>query len=216
MGKRDDNSRRQREAITSAAVSVFSKKGFHQASVEEIARRAGVGKGTIYLYFDNKSQLFAAAVAEGIESIIAELRAELESDLPFPQHLERLLKKNVSLYLEYGDLTRIFSNELSSGLERKARNEIEQVRDRYIDFIAETLAEGHRRGYIRGIDFRLAAIGMAGMLDSLCSHQLKNREPGDRERLFHTVIALLSSGLIARETRGKVKRKKEKGKSMAL
>ena len=199
MGKRDDNSRRQREAITSAAVSVFSKKGFHQASVEEIARRAGVGKGTIYLYFDNKSQLFAAAVAEGIESIIAELRAELESDLPFPQHLERLLKKNVSLYLEYGDLTRIFSNELSSGLERKARNGIEQVRDRYIDFIAETLAEGHRRGYIRGIDFRLAAIGMVGMLDSLCSHQLKNREPGDRERLLQTVIALLSSGLIAKE-----------------
>ena len=199
MGKRDDNSRRQREAITSAAVSVFSKKGFHQASVEEIARRAGVGKGTVYLYFDDKSRLFAAAVAEGIESIIADLRAELESDLPFPQHLERLLKKNVSLYLEYGDLTRIFSNELSSGLERKARNEIEQVRDRYIDFIAETLAEGHRRGYIRGIDFRLAAIGMVGMLDSLCSHQLQNREPGDRERLLQTVIALLSSGLIAKE-----------------
>jgi TetR/AcrR family fatty acid metabolism transcriptional regulator len=198
MGKRDDNSRRQREAITSAAVSVFSKKGFHQASVEEIARRAGVGKGTVYLYFDDKSRLFAAAVAEGIESIIADLRAELESDLPFPQHLERLLKKNVSLYLEYGDLTRIFSNELSSGLERKARNEIEQVRDRYIDFIAETLAEGHRRGYIRGIDFRLAAIGMVGMLDSLCSHQLQNREPGDRERLLQTVIALLSSGLIAK------------------
>jgi len=199
--KRDEKSKKQRAAITAAAVSVFSKRGFHKASVEDIAKKAGVGKGTIYLYFDDKSRLFAAAVAEGIENIIRELRAELESDLPFAKHLERLMEKNVSLYLEYGDLTKIFSNELSSGLERKVRNEIEPVRDRYIDFIAQTLAEGHRRGYIREIDFRLAAIGMIGLLDSLCSHQLANREAVDRDRLVRTVISMLSSGLIARRRR---------------
>lgn len=197
MGNREEKSKRQRNAILSAAVSVFSQKGFHKASVEEIANRAGIGKGTIYIYFDDKAQLFAAAVAEGIESIIAQLRAELESDLPFLQHLQRLVEKNVSLYLKYGDLTKIFHNELSNGIESKTRNQIEQVRNRYLEFIAETLADGHRRGYIRKTDFYLAAVGIVGLLDSLCNHQLRNKDEVDKDRIINTISALLTTGLIA-------------------
>lgn len=202
MGKREDNSKRQRVAILKAAVAVFSKKGFHSAGVEEIARRAGVGKGTIYLYFDDKSKLFAAAVAEGIEKIIAELRAELASDLPFPRHMRWLMEKNVSLFLEYGDLTQIFYHELSSGLARPAREQIEQARRRYLEFIAEILADGHRRGYLRKVDFHLAAIGMAGLMDSLINHQLRHPEV-DRDLLFQTVFEVLSRGLIAPRRREK-------------
>jgi len=202
MGRREEKAKKQRAAITAAAVSVFSKKGFHRASVEEIARKAGVGKGTIYLYFDDKSRLFAAAVAEGIENIIRELKVTLELDLRFPLHLKKLMERNVELYLEYGDLTKIFTNELSSGLEKKVRAEIEAVREHYIEFLADTLKYGHERGYLRQIDFRLAAIAMLGTLDSLCNHTLKNRDV-DRDKLLETVYALLMTGLVAED---KVKR----------
>jgi len=202
LGKRAANSQRQRGAILKAAVSVFSKKGFHKAEVGEIARRAGVGKGTIYLYFDDKSQLFAAAVAEGIEAIIKQLRDELESDLPFLQHLQRLVEKNVSLYLEYGDLTRIFHNELSNSIERRTRVQIEQARNRYLEFISEILAEGHRRGYLKQVDFDLAAVGIMGMLDSLCNHQLHNRDQVGHKQIVNAVFALLSTGLVAKNRRG--------------
>ena len=199
MGNREEKSKRQRNAILRAAVSVFSQKGFHQASVEEIANRAGVGKGTIYTYFDDKSQLFAAAVAEGIEAIITRLRAELESDLPFLQHLQRLVEKNVSLYLEYGDLTKIFHNEISNGIKLKTRKQIEQARNRYLEFIAETLADGHRKGYIRQVDFHLAAVGIVGLLDSLCNHQLRNRDEVDKDKIINTVSALLTTGLVEKD-----------------
>lgn len=196
MGIREENNKKQRGAILAAAVCVFSQKGFHKAKVDEIAKRAGVGKGTIYLYFDDKSQLFAAAVAEGIETIISQLREELESDLPFLQHLERLVEKNVSLYLKYGDLTKIFHSEISNGITRKTRIQIEEVRNRYIEFIADTLEDGHRRGYIRGVDFNLAAVGIVGFLDSLCNHQLRNKDRVDKESLHDTIFKMLTMGLV--------------------
>jgi AcrR family transcriptional regulator len=199
VGKREDKSKKQRRAIIDAAVGVFSQKGFHKASVEEIAKRAGVGKGTIYNYFEDKSQLFAAAVAEGIEAIIAQLAAELESDLPFRQHLERLAEKNVSLYLKYGDLTKIFHHELSSGIHPKARRQIERVRSRYLDFIAENLCDGHRRGYLRQTDFKLSAVGIMGMLDALCDYQLRNRDTVDKKSVKDVIFMLLASGLIERD-----------------
>jgi len=47
----------KREAILNAALEVFSEKGYHPATIDEIAERAGVGKGTVYSYFRSKSEL---------------------------------------------------------------------------------------------------------------------------------------------------------------
>ncbi len=198
---RRENSRRQREAILRAAVAVFSRKGFHKSNIEEIARRAQVGKGTIYTYFKNKSDLFAAAVTEGMETFKAKLSEELVSDLPFPQHFKQLVRVNVSSYLKYGDLTKIFNNELSNGIDRKTLRQIEQVRRDYLAFFADVLEDGHRRGYIREVDFRLAAVGLVGLLDSMCNHQLRNKDEVDEEQIFNTVYTLLSAGLIEERRR---------------
>ncbi len=197
MGKRENNARRQRAIILRAAAALFAKKGYHKASVGEIAERAGVGKGTIYLYFKDKSQLFAATVTEGMEAIIGQLRAELESDLPFREHFRRLVERHVALHLQHEDLIGIFHRELSNGIDRQTRKKIEDVRRRYVDFLAETLADGHRRGYIKAIDFHLAAVGVVGLIDVLCNEYWKNERPADRREIGVTIYSLLSTGLTA-------------------
>ncbi len=199
MGKRENNAKRQRKLILRAAAALFSKKGYHKASVGEIAERAGVGKGTIYLYFADKAQLFAATVTEGMEEIIGGLRAELESDLPFRVHFQRLVERHVALYLQHEDLTGIFHREMSNGIDRQTLKKIEEVRRRYVDFLADTLADGHRRGYIKAIDFHLAAVGVVGLVDVLCSDYWKNERPLDRGEIAATVYSLLSTGLTAPE-----------------
>ena len=72
----------KRKKILEAAATVFSQKGFHQAKMDEIAKQAGVAKGTLYYNFSGKSKLFAATVTEGMEKIIGQVEKELESDLP--------------------------------------------------------------------------------------------------------------------------------------
>jgi len=53
--------------IINAAISVFSTHGFHKAKIEDIAKEAGIGKGTIYEYFDSKKSLFQEMIRHGVE-----------------------------------------------------------------------------------------------------------------------------------------------------
>src|SRR5712664_4527940 len=59
------------EEIVAAALDVFVERGFAAAKLEDVARRAGVTKGTIYLYFENKEALFKAVVRQTIVPAIA-------------------------------------------------------------------------------------------------------------------------------------------------
>ncbi len=62
------------EEITAAALEVFVERGYAGSRLEDVASRAGVSKGTLYLYFTNKEELFKAVVREGLVSPIAEMR----------------------------------------------------------------------------------------------------------------------------------------------
>ncbi|MFZ1447121.1 MAG: TetR/AcrR family transcriptional regulator [Candidatus Dechloromonas phosphoritropha] len=68
--------KRRKEArpseLTAAALELFVEKGFAATRLEEIASRAGVSKGTLYLYFDSKEALFRAVIQEGIVPVVAE------------------------------------------------------------------------------------------------------------------------------------------------
>ena len=68
--------KRRKEArpseLTAAALGLFVEKGFAATRLEEVAIRAGVSKGTLYLYFDSKEALFKAVIQEGIVPVVAE------------------------------------------------------------------------------------------------------------------------------------------------
>lgn len=71
--------KRRKEArpseLTAAALGLFVEKGFAATRLEEVALRAGVSKGTLYLYFDSKEALFKAVIQEGIMPVVAENEA---------------------------------------------------------------------------------------------------------------------------------------------
>ncbi len=69
----------KREQILRAATDVFSRREFHAVPVEDVAIAAGVGKGTLYLYFPTKEQLFYATILEALDVLIAELRAAVRA-----------------------------------------------------------------------------------------------------------------------------------------
>src|SRR6185436_16584329 len=63
----------KRAQILRAATDVFSEREFHAVPVEDVATAAGVGKGTLYLYFPTKEQLFYATILEALDVLLAEL-----------------------------------------------------------------------------------------------------------------------------------------------
>lgn len=73
--------RRRKDArpteLTAAALDLFVEKGFAATRLDDVAARAGVSKGTLYIYFDSKEALFKAVIAEGIVPALAAAEVQL-------------------------------------------------------------------------------------------------------------------------------------------
>jgi len=81
-GAREARSAARREAILAAALDEFSVHGFEAARLDEVARRAGIAKGTIYLYFQGKESLFQELVRSMLTPVVGTIEAMGEADLP--------------------------------------------------------------------------------------------------------------------------------------
>jgi AcrR family transcriptional regulator len=79
----------RREAILAAALDEFSARGFAAARLDDVAARAGVAKGTIYLHFDDKETLFQELVRAKMVPVVGTLEAAFRTDLPLRVVVER-------------------------------------------------------------------------------------------------------------------------------
>ncbi len=72
----------RRDAILDAALDEFSARGFAATRLDDVAKRAGVAKGTIYLYFKNKESLFQELIRSKMAPVVGTLEATFAADLP--------------------------------------------------------------------------------------------------------------------------------------
>ena len=82
----------KRELILAAAREIFGEKGYHSTTSEEIAKRAGVGKGTIYQYFDSKQEIFLQMHIEYLKQYSENVTALIKDDSTFEENLRRLIR----------------------------------------------------------------------------------------------------------------------------
>src|SRR5690242_7635247 len=86
----------RREAILAAALDEFSSRGFEAARLDDVARRAGVAKGTIYLYFRDKDSLFQELIRAMLTPLVGTIEALGQADVPLPILAERIAELFVS------------------------------------------------------------------------------------------------------------------------
>jgi AcrR family transcriptional regulator len=160
--------RRRKDArpsdIVAAALVVFGEKGFAGARIEEIARRAGVSKGTVYLYFEAKSDLFRAVVHDTIIPNIAEIEAmALELDLPFADILRMLLPRFAALVTArpIGAVVKMVIGE-SRNFPELARVWHDEVISRGVGLLSALVERAQARGEIRPVDARACAFSIMG------------------------------------------------------
>ena len=90
-GRRKIQPAARRQAILDAALAVFAERGYEAARLDDVAARAGVAKGTLYLYFKDKEALFEALIRSAIDPIVERLQTVAAvPDLPLSQILEVL------------------------------------------------------------------------------------------------------------------------------
>ena len=150
--------------ICAAALEVFAEKGFAAAKLDEIARRAGVSKGTLYLYFEDKQDLFRAVVRsaiapniEAITSTISALDAQI-SDV-VRMFLTGFAEREARLPL--GAVAKIVIGE-SRNFPELARVWHDEVAAKAIGAIADFVKRAQKRGEVRAGDPRLYAFSIMG------------------------------------------------------
>ena len=141
---------RPREICT-AALEVFSEKGFAAARLDEIARRAGVSKGTLYLYFKDKEDLFRAVVRDTMApniGAIATVAATAEA--PFADIVRMLLPNfaDIAGRVPVGGVAKMVIGE-SRNFPELAKVWHDEIASKALGLIAGMIAAAQKRGEVR-------------------------------------------------------------------
>jgi TetR/AcrR family fatty acid metabolism transcriptional regulator len=157
----------KRARILEAAIKVFAERGFHSATVAEIARAAGVADGTIYLYFKGKDDLLLRLFDEKMTEILAESRSELAKERTAPARLARFIELHLELVERNPDLASVMIVELRQSAHFiKAADRAKLAA--YVDLIAEVVKDGQDKGELTaGISPATVKRAIFGALDEL-------------------------------------------------
>jgi len=147
------------EELVAAALEVFVERGFEATTLAEVARRAGVTKGTIYLYFENKEALFKAVVRETIVPVIAQGEALARSFTGSARELlEQLVREYWRLVGEtaLAGIPKLMMAEAATFPEL-TRFYYDEVVTRGHRLMAGVIERGVKNGEFRPVDVMLAA-----------------------------------------------------------
>ena len=164
--KRKELTEIRQKQILDVAAEVFSKKGFANTQVDEIANLAGLGKGTVYRYFKDKKNLFLSVADRGIETL---KDLVLEAMAKEKEPLDKI-KKAIETYLRFFEkrstLIGILIHEQSEFQKRIQKRYFAHYYE-HINKMEEVFRQGIAKGQIKKIDVRGAIGILTNMLNGL-------------------------------------------------
>jgi AcrR family transcriptional regulator len=197
--------RRRKEArpteILHSALEIFSERGYEATRLVDVARRAGCTKGTIFLYYENKIELFKAAVREVMTPLVIETEALVETHQGSSLDLvERLLR------LRWDQMMRNRLSGLVKLMLAETRSYPELVRFYNEEFIERNqallqgvLQRGIERGEFRPMDVTQVARFLVApmMFATVWRHAFEHAvgTPGSLEEYFESSLTIMLAGL---------------------
>lgn len=202
----------RRAQVLRHAKRIFARKGYHRTNVADIIARAGIARGTFYLYFQNKKDLFEELLQQVVTELSQRvLRLRVGGDEPDPvEQLRANLRRVVSYLLSERELTDILLNH-STGFDRDLDERIEAFYDRIAALIQRSLDLGIQMNLVRQCDTRIASYAILGGIKEVVAMASRTNDEGV-ERLAEEILAmglrgvarqeLLASGLLEPKVNG--------------
>jgi len=134
--------------ILEAAVKVFARQGFHQSTVAEIAKEAGVADGTIYLYFKNKDDILVQFFSYRAKQVFESFREEVDRAQTSLDKLRNVVRRHLAEFQRDRDGAVVYQVETHQN-SRLAEAQIREMSQMYRDLISEIVEQGQQEGTIR-------------------------------------------------------------------
>ena len=164
--KRKELTQMRQKQILDVAAEVFSKNGYAHTQVDEIAKLAGLGKGTVYRYFKNKKQLFLSVGQRGMDRLKDTILAEIEKEKDPIKRIERAIRTYLAFFEANSNLARILMEEQSEFKKKVQKRYFEHYYG-HINNIREIFKSAIAQGLVKDVDIDNAISVLTSILNGL-------------------------------------------------
>ncbi len=189
---------KKQQTIKEAARKLFNQFGFHKTSLDDIARRCGMAKQSIYYYYPNKEAIFNEIVLEYAQQILRNVEKSLNSNLQTDQkfiQFSRLVYENLkSLAKQIGKAPIGFIEYSPHG-----RPVVEKIRQLFKEKLKAILAEGIKQGVFYIEDTELTLNTIMEMANFIRIRWLINHDEEQCDKIVEEMNRIVLNGLIARK-----------------
>ena len=175
-------------AIIKAAKEIFAEKGFHGASIKDIAKVAGIATGTFYLYFKNKEGFFEALVEEMYEELLIHIKEKRKKETSILSKLKASMYACVDLFIKERSLAKLVLIQAPNA-SPLINTRLSALQDGLVQLILKDLNEAAATNLIPPQNTQVAALALVGGFYALLISWLKADSPFDlvsaTSYLFH-------------------------------
>lgn len=193
QGRREQNKASKRRRILEAAAELFNEQGFEDTTTAAIARRAGVGAGTLYLYVDSKEDLLVAVFRQRVGPVWDEAFALVDADRPLLEQLLTLFNHVAEFHQNDANLSLAYFKDLRFVAAPAVDGATEFVRQHHAELtelLERSQSVGHLDSEVSATDLadNLYTIWIARMGRHLAGHRTWDQYLAGIERSFRTCL----------------------------
>jgi len=184
----------RRREILAAALKVFGKKGFADTSVDDVAAAAKIAKGTLYLYFRSKEDIYTTALQQAIRELHTLIAERLAATQGLRQKLSIIVSTRLEFWMDQKNLYRLI---ITVGREQKHRRQTHETLRAGHDSFVTIFEEAVISGEVKPQPFDALAWAILDMIRGCNERRLDNLNPNSpqQDAAYITSIALQRLGI---------------------
>lgn len=197
LKRRELEKEARKKDIIDAAARLFSEKDFHDVKVEEIAERVGLSKGTIYLYFDNKENLFFSIIIERAKALYEQLEEASRCDADFQVCLHRFVSTYLGFFRTHEAVFKIIHSEktrLDVETHYKMHDYLSGVLESLFKVVTELMQNGQNAGVLRPDNPRKLSTILIALLNVYTFQRIILGERIKQDKEVHEVMDYFLNG----------------------
>lgn len=184
----------RKKLILEAATKSFSLFGYKATTMDQVAKIANVGKGTIYTFYENKEQLFKEIVFRMINEMKNEAEQVIQTDLSFSQNLHRALFRILEFRNEHQLSIKLLQEEKQMGTP-EVQETLDEIEMEIVSYLKEKIKIGIDKKEIRPCNPEVTAFLMLKTYFALIFDWEKNHLPLEKEEIAEIMQLYLFKGL---------------------
>ncbi len=181
------------------AAKIFSNKGYHQTTMDEIARALGVAKGTIYYHFKNKEELYLAIIREGVYLLEEQMRLDISGANTPAGKIKKLIGGMLAFIEDKKDIVFLFLKELyGTGIQRE---ELAKMISGSLGLIRVVIEEGVKDGSFKKVDPEITTSSLFGMIIISALHYISYAKSIPHAQVSASIEQVFFAGILWPDTR---------------